>query len=86
MEINKNLAKKIAIISSVSWLMVASCLIGLGIGYWLDKFLKTSPTFTIIFLLLGIIGGCYEGIRMLIKALNQDQIEEDKQKPRFLSE
>lgn len=81
MEINKNFAKRIAIISSVSWVMVASCLIGLGIGYWLDKFLKTSPAFTIIFLVFGIIGGCYEGIRMLIKALKEDQAVEDKQKP-----
>ncbi|MEW6680765.1 MAG: AtpZ/AtpI family protein [bacterium] len=56
-------------ISGIGWVMVASCFIGLGIGYYLDKFLKTSPVFTIIFLLLGIIAGFYEGVRMIIKSL-----------------
>ncbi|MEW6007499.1 MAG: AtpZ/AtpI family protein [bacterium] len=69
MMINKGLAKRIAVISGIGWVMVASCFIGLGIGYYLDKFLKTSPLFTIIFLLLGIIAGFYEGIRMIIKSL-----------------
>jgi len=69
--INKNIAKKIAVISGVSWVMVTSSLIGLGIGYYLDKFLKTSPIFTLIFLLLGIIAGFYEGIQIILKSLRE---------------
>lgn len=37
--------------------MVASTFIGLAMGYYLDRWLDTSPWFTLIFLLLGIISG-----------------------------
>lgn len=70
---NKNFVKKLAIISSLPWIMAPCCLIGIGIGYYLDKFLKTSPIFTIIFIILGIIAGCYEAIRMLLTVLNQKE-------------
>lgn len=69
--IDKNLVKGVAIISSISWIMVTSSFIGFGIGYYLDKFLKTSPLFIIIFFILGIIAGCYESFKILIKAINQ---------------
>lgn len=37
--------------------MVASTIIGLGMGYYLDKWLGTSPWLTLVFLGLGIISG-----------------------------
>ena len=37
--------------------MVASTFIGLAMGYYLDRWLDTSPWLTLIFLLLGIISG-----------------------------
>jgi ATP synthase protein I len=37
--------------------MVASCLIGLAMGFYLDKWLGTSPWLTLIFLGLGITSG-----------------------------
>lgn len=43
--------------SSLGIAMVAAILIGLYIGYQLDKWLETSPWFTLVFLLLGIISG-----------------------------
>lgn len=37
--------------------MVAATFIGLAMGYYLDRWLDTSPWFTLIFLLLGIVSG-----------------------------
>ncbi|WP_028588117.1 AtpZ/AtpI family protein [Desulfocurvus vexinensis] len=37
--------------------MVASTFIGLGMGWYLDKWLGTRPWFLLIFLLLGIVSG-----------------------------
>lgn len=37
--------------------MVAATLIGLAMGYYLDKWLGTSPWLTLIFLGFGIVAG-----------------------------
>lgn len=37
--------------------MVASTFIGLAMGYYLDKWLETSPWMTLIFLGFGIVSG-----------------------------
>lgn len=37
--------------------MVAATLIGLGMGWWLDKKFDSSPWFTLIFLGFGIVSG-----------------------------
>lgn len=37
--------------------MVLATVIGLAIGYFLDKWLDTSPYLTLIFLIIGIIAG-----------------------------
>jgi ATP synthase protein I len=37
--------------------MVASVILGLGIGYWLDKWLNTSPWLMFLLLLLGVATG-----------------------------
>ncbi len=37
--------------------MVAATFIGLAMGYYLDRWLETSPWLTLIFLLFGIIAG-----------------------------
>jgi ATP synthase protein I len=36
---------------------VLATVIGLALGYWLDKVFDTSPWLTLIFLILGIIAG-----------------------------
>ncbi len=61
--------------------MVAATLIGLAMGYYLDKWLGTSPWLTLIFLLLGIVSG-FRNIFILTKREldrqqknNQDDIE-----------
>lgn len=53
--------------SQVGINMVASTFAGLAIGYFLDRFLDTSPWCTIIFLLLGIISGFIQLFRTALK-------------------
>ncbi len=37
--------------------IVSAVLVGLVIGYWLDVWLKTSPLFLIIFIIMGAVAG-----------------------------
>jgi len=37
----------------------ASILVGFGIGYFLDKWLKTDPWLTVIFIIYGILAGFF---------------------------
>jgi F0F1-type ATP synthase assembly protein I len=45
--------------SSVGLMFPASILVGFAIGFFLDKWLKTDPWLTIIFILYGIMAGFY---------------------------
>lgn len=56
-ENNRELMKSLGFMSSVGICMVASCLIGLAMGFYMDKWLGTSPWLTLIFLGLGITSG-----------------------------
>ena len=40
---------------SIAWLFPAAIVIGLGLGYWLDKVLHTWPWLTIVLGALGVI-------------------------------
>jgi ATP synthase protein I len=63
--------------SSLGIAMVAAILIGLFIGYQLDKWLETSPWFTLIFLIFGIISG-FRNIFILSKrAMKDDNDQQD---------
>ena len=56
-EDRRQLIKSLGFLSSVGISMVASTLIGLGMGYYLDKWLGTSPWLTLIFLGFGVVSG-----------------------------
>lgn len=56
-ENNRELFKSLGFLSSVGISMVVSTFIGLGMGYYLDKWLETDPWMTLSFLLIGIISG-----------------------------
>jgi ATP synthase protein I len=47
----------LAVASSMGIAIVLATVIGLAIGYYLDKYFGTSPWLTLIFLILGIIAG-----------------------------
>ena len=56
--------------STVGLNLVLSTFVGLAIGYGLDSLFHTSPWLTIIFLVLGIIAGFRELLRMAKKQDN----------------
>jgi ATP synthase protein I len=50
--------------SSIGINLVLSTFVGLAIGYGLDKLFNTSPWLTLIFLMLGIVAGFRELLRI----------------------
>jgi len=58
--------KELAYYSSIGFSLALSIFIGLAFGVYLDRRFDTSPWFTLIFLVLGIIAG-YRNIGLLIK-------------------
>ena len=59
--------RKIGIAMSASWVVAASILVGAGIGYLLDRLLRTWPWFFIVMLVLGIGAGIYNLVKSLLK-------------------
>lgn len=53
--------------STVGLNLVLATFVGLAIGYGLDRFFGTAPWLTIIFLILGIIAGFRELLRIARK-------------------
>ncbi|KAF0146476.1 MAG: hypothetical protein FD156_144 [Nitrospirae bacterium] len=78
----KKVLRSLLDLSTIGLNLVLATFVGLGMGYGLDHVfdkyfgMKTSPWFTIIFLILGIISGFREMIRMARKynADNQKDI------------
>jgi len=65
--------KKVAEVSSLGLVLPSSIVIGLFMGYFLDKLLGTHPWMLIIFLLFGIVSGFYSLIRGLNKYLDKNK-------------
>lgn len=59
--------------------MVAATFIGLAMGYYLDLWLETSPWFTLVFLLLGIVSGFRNIFILTSRELRRQQAEQDQQ-------
>ena len=66
----KPLFKQLLEASTVGLNLVLSTFVGLAIGYGLDSYFHTSPWLTIIFLIIGIITGFRELIRIAKKQNN----------------
>jgi ATP synthase protein I len=77
-EDKRELYKSLGFLSSVGISMVASTFIGLAMGYFLDKWLGTSPWLTLIFLGLGIISG-FRNIFILTARELKRQEKEDQE-------
>jgi len=58
--------KELAYFSSLGISVALAVFIGLGVGVVLDRKFDTSPWFTLIFLVLGIIAG-FRNIALVIK-------------------
>ncbi len=65
-ERKKGRLKGLAMIASVGISLVASTMIGLVAGLWLDGLLGTKPWLTIICLILGIIAG-FRNVYLTVK-------------------
>lgn len=75
---NKNqMYRGLMFASSLGIAMVAAILIGLFIGYQLDKWLDTSPWFTLIFLIFGIISGFRNIFILSNRAMKDDNDQRD---------
>lgn len=55
--------------------MVAATLIGLAMGYYLDRWLGTNPWMTLIFLFLGIVAGFRNVYILTDRELKRQQAE-----------
>ena len=60
----KPLLKQLLEASTVGIQLVLSTFVGFAIGYFLDRFLGTSPWLTAVFLILGIVAGFRELLRV----------------------
>jgi ATP synthase protein I len=68
------LARQFAMAMELPFTMIGGVLIGGGAGYFLDRWLHTSPVFTLILGLLGFVGGVWEVLKRL---LHEEKKEED---------
>ncbi|MHB1399171.1 MAG: AtpZ/AtpI family protein [Trichloromonadaceae bacterium] len=78
-EDRRQLYKSLGFLSSVGISMVASTFIGLAMGYYLDKWLNTSPWMTLIFLGFGIVSG-FRNIFILTERELKRQARETEKK------
>jgi ATP synthase protein I len=69
---DKPILKNLLHVSSIGIHMVACTFAGLAIGYGIDKLFNTPTWFTIIFLILGIIAGFVELIRLAKRKFDED--------------
>jgi len=76
-EERRQLFKTLGFLSSVGISMVASTFIGLAMGYYLDKWLDTSPWLTLVFLLLGIVSGFRNIFILTSRELKRQQNEQE---------
>jgi len=55
LEDRKNLARGMSLLSQLGFTALVCVGIGVLIGFWLDRWLNTSPVFIVIFSLLGVV-------------------------------
>jgi ATP synthase protein I len=72
-EPEKPLFRQLLEASSVGIQLVLCTFVGLAMGYFLDKLFKTSPWLTVIFLLLGIVAGFYDLIKVARRQNGHDK-------------
>jgi len=71
----RKLIRSVGFLSSIGISMVLCTFIGMGMGYYLDKWLGTSPWLTLVFLLFGIAAG----FRNIFILTNQELRRQDQE-------
>jgi ATP synthase protein I len=64
--------RNIGVALTIPMMMAASALVGCGIGYYLDRWLKTSPWLLLLFLVLGFGAGLRETIALIRRISDKD--------------
>lgn len=77
-EDRRQLYKSLGFLSSIGLSMVAATMIGLVIGYNLDRRLSTSPWLTLLFLGFGIAAGFRNIFILANRELRRQQREDEK--------
>lgn len=77
-EEKRQLYKSLGFLSSLGISMVAATIIGLAMGYYLDRWLGTSPWLTMVFLGFGIAAGFRNLFVLSNRELKRQQREDDK--------
>ena len=77
-EDKRQLFKSLGFLSSIGISLVAAILIGLAMGYYLDQWLDTSPMFTLIMLVIGIISGFRNIYILTTRELRRQELEEKR--------
>lgn len=77
-EDKREFMRSLGILSSIGISMVAASIIGLFIGYSLDKWLGTTPWMTLIWLGIGIAAG-FRNIFILTRRALRDQKKDQDQ-------
>jgi ATP synthase protein I len=74
---SKNIIRMFSMYSTVGLVVVFATLIGAYIGKTIDQWLNTSPWFTAIFFILGLIGG-FKNLYTYSKRSQERLDDEDK--------
>jgi ATP synthase protein I len=76
-----HLIRSIGFLSGLGISMVAASLIGLAMGYYLDRWLGTAPWMTLLFLFFGIAAGFRNLFILTRRELERQRREEQDQDP-----
>lgn len=68
--------KVITMFNQVAITLITTMAFSLFIGYWIDRWLSTTPIFIMIFLLIGVIAAIRNMIVMLTKGMKPKTKEE----------
>lgn len=69
----RNVLRWIATLGTIGINIVVSTIIGFFIGYYLDKLLGTKPWLMFVFLIIGIITGFMNMMRILNKVIKEEE-------------
>lgn len=72
---------KLGTFSSFGFIIISNVLVGLIIGAFLDNIFGTKRMLLVIFLILGIGSGLYNGFRYLLSEIKKIDADEKTQKP-----
>ncbi|MBI4775928.1 MAG: AtpZ/AtpI family protein [Deltaproteobacteria bacterium] len=69
----KAIMQNLTLVTQLGLTMVGCILFCGAIGYYIDKWLGIKGPFTVVFLILGVIGGAYTGYRQIKEVLDIDK-------------